>query len=128
MSKRTRTSIKASADRLWSHLIRVKANGRCERCGETGRLEAHHIHGRTDFRLRFEPRNGMALCHQDHRWAEQHPLEFADWFREVRPADYEFLKEERAKGLFGPRTLADYLSLEASLKAQLDEAFPCEAA
>lgn len=119
-AKRTRKSIAASCDRLWSNLIRVRANGRCEYCGDTGRLESHHVHGRTDKRLRWEPRNGCALHHQCHRWAEQHPLEFTDWFRNARPDDAVFLATERLKGPYGARTLDDYFQLEAHLKALLD--------
>lgn len=93
-----------------------------------GRMESHHAHSRRDHRLRWELRNGVCFDFSCHMWAEQHPLEFNDWFEEHRPGDKAFLAVERAKGPYGSRTLADYLSLEESLKAQLDEAFPCEAA
>lgn len=128
MSVRTRKSVKASCDRLWSHLVRVRARGRCERCDITGRMEAHHVYGRTDHRLRFEPRNGTCLCHPCHRWAEQFPKEFAEWHDEHRPADAAFLRVERAKGLRANRTLHEYLELEAQLRQLLDAEFPCEAA
>jgi hypothetical protein len=129
VSNRTRSSVKKSCDRLWSHLVRVRANGRCERCLFTGRLEAHHCYGRGFHRLRFEPRNGVALCHACHRWAEAYPVEFSEWFafEARRPEDLEFLRGEFRKGLV-KRTLADYLELEASLKALIDDEFGSEAA
>ncbi len=116
MSKRTQKSIRASCDRLWSLLIRQ--NGFCERCGLNGRLEAHHAYGRANFRLRFEPRNGVAMCHQCHRWAESFPILFSEWFQEIRLADYLFLAHEHRKGTIR-RTTRDYLELEAWLKDQL---------
>lgn len=40
----------------------------------------------------------MCICAADHFWAETHPLDFADWFRSVRPEDAEYLQIENAKG------------------------------
>jgi hypothetical protein len=121
VSKRTRKSVRASCDRLWAQLVKARAGGRCERCETAGRLEAHHCMGRTDMRLRFEVRNGVALHHQCHRWAEQFPLEFAEWFVATRPDDVRFLAEQRRAGLLPPRTLQDYLDLETELTSLLDE-------
>lgn len=121
MSKRTKTSVKRACDVLWANLVKIRAKGFCERCGLSGRLEAHHAHSRRDLRLRWLIANGCAYCHACHRWAEGYPLEFADWFREYRAADDKFLEEEKAKGPIAPRTLNDYLDLEAELKSQIDE-------
>lgn len=118
--KRTVSSVKASCDRTWSKIVR--AGGICERCGTTPAssyaFHAHHVYGRKNHRLRFEPRNGCALCYTCHRWAEEHVLDFADWFREVRPADAKWLQAENRKGIL-QRNINDYLKLEDDLKARL---------
>lgn len=123
MGKRTRKSLKLACDRLWAQAVKQRAGGVCERCGETPEspqaFHAHHVYGRTNHRLRFEVRNGCALCWLDHRWAEEMPLEFADWFREVRPDDADWLAEEKRKGLMPPRSLTDYLELERRLSQSL---------
>ena len=117
--KRTIRSVKASCDRLWSQAIR--SDGVCERCGRGGRLEAHHVYGRTNHRLRWNLLNGVALCHACHRWAEHFPILFTHWFEHRWPEVASILAEENRKGTVR-RTLDDYLALEASLRGQLEEA------
>lgn len=122
MSKRTKTSVKRACDVLWANLVKVRANGFCERCGLSGRLEAHHIFGRGFLRLRWESRNGVALCHSCHRFAESYATEFTEWIElSSRRDDLPFLRDEFRKGLIAPRTLNDYLDLEAGLKAQIGD-------
>lgn len=125
MSRRTVSSVKKSADRLWSQLVKARAGHRCERCGTIPEsalaFHAHHVYGRSNHRLRFEPRNGTALCWTDHRWAEEMPLEFADWFREHRSEDARWLASENRRGLL-KRSLADYLELEEFLTERLEAA------
>jgi hypothetical protein len=117
--KRTASSVKKSCDRLWSRVVR--SGGCCERCGATpekGRgFHAHHVYGRGNHRLRWEPRNGVALCGACHMWAEQAPLAFAEWFGQHRSEDVEFLAEQHALGIV-KRTMADYLDLEYELKEE----------
>jgi hypothetical protein len=109
-------TIRNSCDKLWAQIIRSK--GRCEKCGATDRerqLHPHHVYGRVDMRLRFDPRNGCCLCAHCHlTWAEAYPIEFADWFREVRPEDADYLAEQRRKGTI-KRNTDDYRDLEAEL-------------
>lgn len=123
-SYRTVKSVKANCDRIWSKLIRARAGNQCERCGATPEaargFHAHHVYGRTNHRLRWEPRNGMAVCATCHRWAEEYPLEFADWFRDHRYEDADFLAVENQKGLIR-RNLQDYLELERRLTELLKE-------
>lgn len=119
MSRRTQKSVRASCDRLWSQLVRARAGHVCERCDRfSDRLEAHHAYGRANYRLRFEPRNGVSLCFKCHVWAESYPILFADWFRATRPEDASYLETEHRAGLL-KRTLADYLRLEDDLEGQL---------
>lgn len=120
---RTVKSVKAKCDALWSQLVRASAGHRCERCLAPSR-DAHHARGRGNHRLRFEPRNGVALCFKCHlEWAEANPFEFVDWFREHRGDDDEFLTAEARKGTIR-RTLNDYLELERSLLVALNSLEP----
>jgi hypothetical protein len=119
--KRTVSSVKKSCDRLWSEIVR--AGGECERCGRTSeesQLHAHHVYGRNNHRLRFEPRNGVCLCARCHRWTHDNPLMYADWFQSHRAEDADWLFEEGAEGLL-KRNLSDYLELEQQLLAMRED-------
>lgn len=123
MAVRTVTSVKKSCDTLWSRII--NSFGRCEYCGKTP-TQAHHVYGRANHRLRFDLRNGIALCYYCHHiWAEQNaagekrPMSFSDWFKQYRISDAQYLQEENAKGTIH-RDLADYLELEEYLKQELE--------
>jgi hypothetical protein len=71
-------------------------------------------------RLRFDLRNGVALCWSDHRWAEEHPIEFALWFQQHRRADVIYLAQQRRRGVL-KRNLSDYLELEQQLLAMKEK-------
>lgn len=119
--KRTVTSVKNSADQLWSLIVRARAGNRCEHCPRTAdyaQIHAHHVVGRQNHRLRYEPRNGVSLCAGCHRWVHDDPIAFTHWFEGDRTGDAAFLGLEKAKGLL-KRTLSDYIDLEAELKTEL---------
>ena len=88
-------------DKLWSQIIRNR--GKCEVCGKhpsgNSYLNPHHIVGRRNYTLRWDIRNGVALCaghhifnresaHQDSEW-------FHDWLEENRKEDLEYLRKRR---------------------------------
>lgn len=60
----------------------------------------------------------MAVCSVCHRWAEEDPLAFADWFWSHRLEDAIWLAEQNRLGLI-KRNLSDYLELEAKLREHL---------
>jgi len=79
-------------DDLWSSIIRQK--GKCEFCGKTLYLNAHHYIGRRDFKLRWNVDNGFCLCSGCHTMssifsAHQTPHLFCEWARKVRGEDWE---------------------------------------
>lgn len=49
----------------WAAAVKARAGGRCERCGATANLKAHHVRplaaGGTD-----TPADGQCLCHTCH--------------------------------------------------------------
>lgn len=67
-------------DRDFSLLVRERAGHRCQRCGVASGLHCAHVVGRSRWRTRWHPDNGVALCWRCHRWAHDHPLEAREWF------------------------------------------------
>jgi hypothetical protein len=107
-------------DPLWSQAAKTRTPY-CEKCGRSDiKLDAHHIEGRGEKRLRFDLRNSCVLCFPHHRWAEESPLGFTDWIRATRPADVAYIEAELRRGpLYHSDT--PYEAIEAELRAVLDE-------
>ncbi len=71
-------------DALFSTYIRLRADGICERCGQSipiGRLQCCHYHGRANQQTRFDEDNVCACCFGCHQYFHSHPLEFTEWLR-----------------------------------------------
>lgn len=76
-------AIKREPCDVWfSKAVRLR-DGRCMSCGYTERLEAAHIYGRRNKRLRWAMWNCCALCHGCHRHYTESPVQFFDWLRET---------------------------------------------
>lgn len=67
---RLNTLIKKPSDRqlmaLWQRVVKLRAKERCEVCGKTEYLNAHHIFSKSHRSTRYDPDNGMALCSGHH--------------------------------------------------------------
>ncbi len=97
-------------DALFSRYIRLKADGVCEYCGLTKRLECSHFHGRRKAITRYDEENVAALCLSCHQYLGEHPNLHDAWFRKrlgseryemlniraqkIEPVDKEALKLE----------------------------------
>jgi 5-methylcytosine-specific restriction endonuclease McrA len=93
-------------DKLWAD--RIKSIGRCERCGKTINLQAHHIIPRNHHNTRWDLTNGVCLCLACHLfWAHKNAIEFAEWIKEKLGE-----KEYQALRLRG-QTIAKNLDKEA---------------
>ena len=58
-----RNSRRTQKDKDWAASIVARSNYRCELCGATGRLNAHHIKAYASYpKLRTKLSNGIALC------------------------------------------------------------------
>ena len=55
-------------------------------------VEAAHIFSRRKFSTRWDPRNGVSLCHICHKWAHAHTTEFHAWAKERLGETYDLLK------------------------------------
>ena len=97
MRKISKKSIRNKCDNLWKEIIHQK--GHCEVCGRTDTLNAHHIIGRINKRLRWDIRNGCLLCASCHRLskfsAHNDSQEFMKWFEEKRPVDYRYVEQKK---------------------------------
>lgn len=55
-------------DRLWGIVIHNR-DDRCQWCGkQDGKLDAHHIFGRTNKSTRWDTKNGILLCFYCHHY------------------------------------------------------------
>ena len=55
--------------KLWAKFVKLRAFNKCERCGFTNRLVAHHIYAKGKpqyYHLRWDADNGMCLCSKHH--------------------------------------------------------------
>jgi len=88
-----RTTVKNKLDKAWSK--RILSKGKCEVCGSTSYLNAHHIEGRRNLRLRWDLRNGVCLCSGCHMFrkesAHQSPEWFHFWLEENRWEDLQHI-------------------------------------
>jgi len=82
-----------SLDSLVSMVCRER--GKCEKCGSTKCLQAHHAFGRKNMATRWSLLNLVCLCYPCHiHWAHRNIMDFAVWFEaKIGPKSYEYLKK-----------------------------------
>ena len=103
-------------DKLWSEYIKKRANGRCEMCGSTDYVNAHHIFGRRNFSVRWDVENGILLCAKHHTFdrfsAHQAPTWFSDWLVEYKSWEWyeELLKKAKTVCKPDKDELIEYLT------------------
>lgn len=89
-------------DNNWRYLVKELAGNKCEYCGKTEYLNAHHIFSRSNHAVRWYLPNGIALCAGHHTLksdfsAHKTPADFVEWVKEYRGLEwYEDLRS-RAK-------------------------------
>lgn len=79
-------------DRQWQIAI-LERDKKCQCCGETSGLCAHHIQSRRVKRTRHDLRNGITLCVKCHQAGHADPRRFEPWCAYMRP-DAPFASEE----------------------------------
>ena len=97
---------KERADRAWKRW--VHQTGKCEICGSTENLNAHHLISRGRIHLRHNPFNGICLCVGCHVYnnelsAHMAPLAFAAWLQENKPVLWQWAEENKNKPVGGPK-------------------------
>jgi len=106
-------------DIMFSKIIRsrgicqAQATYRRVACG--GYLQAAHIEGRVNRRLRWDEDNALALCSGHHRWFSGRPVEWTTFVSIHFPRQFHYVLSVRNE-LVKP----DYKVIHARLKARLD--------
>ena len=96
-TKKRKSDLKICDD-LRSKLIKIRAGFKCEYCGATKYLNAHHIFTRNNYSTRYDLDNGICLCSKHHTLdsnfsAHKTPMEFSEWIIGERWEDrYQDLK------------------------------------
>ena len=91
--KQKRLTLVLKADSLWRSILKT---GYCEKCGNRGWLEPHHIITRSNKTLCWDLRNRIWLCGgKCHKWQQNHPKDFLAWFQQFKPEDHAYLMKRK---------------------------------
>jgi len=90
-------SLKKACDDLWADIIKAKAGYKSELSGKEGKqiggnsvLNAHHIAGKPNYRLRYEFENGICITNGEHFFGIHHAgheFKYREWIKQVRGQD-----------------------------------------
>jgi len=124
--------LEKSLDVLWAKAVKLIAHNRCEvvttgRCQNVGGagqghgLNAHHIVGRSNFNVRWDVDNGVAVCVKHHVFsiwsAHQNPFWFLQKILDIRgKVWYDKLNEKALKnGGVAKRTMQELEAIKLNL-------------
>lgn len=106
-------------DGLWSQLVKKRAGNKCEYCGRTTSLNAHHIFSRSNRATRWDEMNGLCVCVEHHIFgnfsAHKSPIEFVEWLKEKRGLKWYQELRRRAATIVKPNYIAIRDELEKKL-------------
>ena len=101
-------ALKRQATTLCRAAVMEDWGDRCAKCKHFdkpwNKLEWHHLIGTGHWAHKFNPKNGMALCHDHHKWATNRPSEFDDWLRDNHHCIWAWRNKHRRD--VGKRTTA----------------------
>lgn len=94
MAKRKR-NVEKLLDISWSHLVKLKANMKCEieNCTHRPTLNSHHIFSRRNRSTRWDTDNGICLCVGHHTMSSKfsahgNAIAFTYWLEEYKGKDF----------------------------------------
>jgi ribosomal protein L32 len=64
-------AVDPNAHRRWAYAVKKRAGNRCQECGSTDGLVAHHITSPRDGGAPLDMRNGVALCALHHKFVDR---------------------------------------------------------
>ena len=115
-------------DALWREYIRrraIRGAKGCQyklKCNIPVRsylgLEAAHLHGRGRRTVRWDPRNGVGVCHYCHRYLDTHPKEKHRFFKELL-GEKEYWRLFQLANMTTKSAPVDYEKIEANLRERL---------
>lgn len=85
-------------DNEWKSLVKARDGSKCVICGETNKVNVHHIIPREVIQLRWNVYNGICLCPKHHRFSKEisphkNPFAFFDWMNDNRKEQMELLRD-----------------------------------
>lgn len=86
-------------DKEWALSVKRRDENKCVICGETSRLNAHHIIVRENDDTKLDINNGISLCPKHHFFcrkvsAHNNPIGFFIWLKKNRPNQYYYIIEK----------------------------------
>jgi len=78
--RKTKTISKSCLDKVWSTVVRSIAGNKCELCGSSEHLNAHHLIGRKNHATRWYIPNGVCLCVKHHWCGNESAHQNSLWF------------------------------------------------
>lgn len=97
---REKTKVRLTREKAWATEVKERADWKCEYCGTTENLNAHHIFSRNKRSVKFDIENGICICAKHHVFssdfsAHKTPTEFTIWVIEYRGMEwYERLRKK----------------------------------
>ena len=87
-------------DKQWANKVKERDNFKCVICGDTERLNAHHIIPREIHETKLDLQNGLSLCPKHHFFCRQisahnNPLGLILWLMKNRPEQFNYVKEKQ---------------------------------
>ena len=84
-------------DKAWADKVKERDEWKCVICGESYRLNAHHIIVRENHETKFDVMNGLSLCPKHHFFcrkisAHNNPIGLFFWLEVNRPEVLEYLR------------------------------------
>jgi hypothetical protein len=84
-------------DKAWANAVKDRDGRKCVICGDTERLNAHHIIVRENHETKYDIHNGLSLCPKHHFFCRQisahnNPLGMFMWLEANRPDQMIYLK------------------------------------
>jgi hypothetical protein len=65
-STKSMSSTKKQCDALWAECVKARANNQSEISGKIEKLHAHHLRGKSSYRLRYDLDNGVCCTAGEH--------------------------------------------------------------
>ena len=101
--KTSKSYLNKQKDTEWSKAVKERDGFKCQYCGKTEYLNAHHIFSRSNFTVRWDLDNGITLCSGCHTMssifsAHKTPAEFIEWVKVKKGLEwYERLRKKARK-------------------------------
>jgi 5-methylcytosine-specific restriction endonuclease McrA len=109
-----------SLDKLFSELIRLRANGFCEHCGHWVKFEgivASHFYGRTRKSVRWDEDNVQGICNKCHLAFHNDHTDYFNWLFVRLGAERLSALADRAE----VPTKLDYITVKTQIQNRIKE-------